>query len=208
VRVYLAPPESLRRKWKVGRDCSRRGYTTDQVLEELDRREEDSAAYIRPQQRKADVVVSFRPPPGDTPGLDAELILRPGLAHPDMSTVVEASAVPLGLEERDGELHVCIPAGIDPRAAATLEESVWERMHFASHLRTERLGEYTVGTDLRRSETLAIVQVLILYHLVTARASVALGGVGARRDRGTALGGVEARRNGADQDATVAAVAT
>ena len=38
VRVFLAPPEDLRRHWKVQRDCSRRGYTSDQVLEELDRR--------------------------------------------------------------------------------------------------------------------------------------------------------------------------
>ena len=50
VRIYLAPPEELRRKWKVQRDCSRRGYTTDQVLSELDRREPDSEAFIRPQQ--------------------------------------------------------------------------------------------------------------------------------------------------------------
>ncbi len=208
VRVYLAPPESLRRKWKVGRDCSRRGYTTDQVLEELDRREDDSAAFIRPQQSKADVVVSFRPPPGDARGLDAEIILRPGLAHPDMSSVLEASAVPLGLEDRDGELHVFIPAAIDPRGAEALEESVWERMHFASHLRTERLGEYTIGTDLRRSETLAIVQVLILYHLVTARASVALGGVGVRRDGVVALRAAGAEESDdADRDPAVAAVA-
>src|SRR5665811_2204491 len=41
VRVFLAPPEELRRKWKVNRDCSRRGYTTDQVLAELDKREDD-----------------------------------------------------------------------------------------------------------------------------------------------------------------------
>ena len=26
VRVYLNPPEDLRRRWKVQRDCSRRGY--------------------------------------------------------------------------------------------------------------------------------------------------------------------------------------
>jgi len=39
VRVFLAPPEDLRRKWKVQRDCSRRGYTTDQVLAELDRKD-------------------------------------------------------------------------------------------------------------------------------------------------------------------------
>ena len=49
-------------------------------------------------------------------------------------------------------------------------------MHFASHLRTERLGEFTVGNEVHRSESLAIVQVLILYHLVTAKAAVAVGG--------------------------------
>ncbi len=48
-------------------------------------------------------------------------------------------------------------------------------MHFATHLGSQRLGEYTIGTDLRRSESLALVQLLILYHLVTGRAAVALG---------------------------------
>ena len=61
VRVYLAPPEELRRKWKVSRDTSRRGYTTDKVLSELDRREPDSAAYIRPQESEADIVIAFTP---------------------------------------------------------------------------------------------------------------------------------------------------
>ena len=56
-------------------------------------------------------------------------------------------------------------------------------MHFASHLRTERLGEFTVGTSLRRSEALAITQVLVLYQLVTARAAVAVGAEDARADR-------------------------
>ena len=59
------PPEELRRRWKVQRDCSRRGYTTDQVLSELDRREPDSEAFIRPQQRHADIVVSFLPRSGE-----------------------------------------------------------------------------------------------------------------------------------------------
>ena len=53
--------------------------------------------------------------------------------------------------------------------AAEIEETIWERLHFASHLRTERLGEFTIGTELHRSESLALVQLLILYHLVTAR---------------------------------------
>ena len=53
-------------------------------------------------------------------------------------------------------------------------------MHFATHLRARRLKEFTIGTELHRSESLALVQLLILYHLVTARAAVALGGNGTR----------------------------
>ena len=68
VRVYLDPPEELRRHWKVQRDCSRRGYTTDQVLSELDRREPDSEAFIRPQRHHADIVVSFQPGDAGEPG--------------------------------------------------------------------------------------------------------------------------------------------
>jgi phosphoribulokinase len=56
-------------------------------------------------------------------------------------------------------------------------------MHFASHLRSERLGEFTIGTQLHRSESLALVQLLVRYHLVTARASVALRADGSRADR-------------------------
>ena len=35
IRVFLAPPESMRRAWKLTRDCTRRGYTTHEVLHEL-----------------------------------------------------------------------------------------------------------------------------------------------------------------------------
>ena len=92
VRIYLAPTEDLRRKWKVQRDCSRRGYTTDQVLSELDRREPDSEAFIRPQRQYADIVVSFLPSSGDQEHLDAELVLRPTLKHPDFRSVLDGEA--------------------------------------------------------------------------------------------------------------------
>jgi phosphoribulokinase len=180
VRLYLAPPEAVRRKWKVDRDCSRRGYTTDQVLAELDRRESDSAAFIRPQQRRADMVVSFQPAERGSKGLDAEMLLRPDLPHPDLSPFVDDARGGITIEDLGEERRVRIPADVDREDAAGIEEAVWQKMHFARHLRTERLGEYTVGTQLLRSETLAIVQVLVLYHLVTAKATVALGGDGAR----------------------------
>jgi phosphoribulokinase len=183
VRIFLAPPEALRRKWKVDRDCSRRGYTTDEVLAELDRREPDSAGFIRPQQRHADMVVSFEPAEKGGPALDAELLLRPDLPHPDLWPFVGEGRGGITVEDRGEEQRVRIPADVDPSDAAEIEEAVWEKMHFARHLRTDHLGEYTVGTELHRSETLAIVQVLVIYQLVTAKATVALGGNGARTVR-------------------------
>jgi phosphoribulokinase len=181
VRVFLGPPEELRRKWKVDRDCSRRGYTTDEVLRELDRREPDSAAFIRPQQRRADMVVSFAPSRERGEALDASLILRPDLPHPDLTPVIDAGRTDIVVDQRGEERLLHLRGDVEPDQAAAIEEAVWEKMHFASHLRTERLGEYTIGTELLRSETLAIVQLLILYHLVTAKAAVALGGNGTRR---------------------------
>jgi len=181
VRVYLDPPETLRRNWKLKRDVSHRGYTTDEVLRELDRREAAVEAFIRPQRRHADVVISFRP--GGLPDqehLDAHLLLRDSLAHPDLSGVADEAGEDIRLVDRDGEQELFVAGTIPAARAAEVEDAIWERLHFASHLRHQLLGEFTQGTDLSRSHSLAVVQLLILYHLVTARAAVALGGVTAR----------------------------
>lgn len=184
VRIFLDPPEDLRRKWKVQRDCSRRGYTTDQVLEELDRREADADAFIRPQRRHADIVIAFMPGDrGDQEHLDARVAMRPGLIHPELSPVIDGAGGGISLVTRDSESWLRVPGTISADRSAAIEEAVWDRMHFASHLRTERLGEFTVGTQLHRSEPLAVTQPLVLYQLVTARAAVALGAQDARTDR-------------------------
>jgi phosphoribulokinase len=48
-------------------------------------------------------------------------------------------------------------------------------MQYASHLRAQRLGEFTIGTELHRSQSLALAQVLLLYHLVSTRAEIGAG---------------------------------
>jgi phosphoribulokinase len=48
VKVYLNPPEDLRTVWKVKRDTSKRGYTPEQVLAELVKREPDSRDFHPP----------------------------------------------------------------------------------------------------------------------------------------------------------------
>ncbi len=191
VRVYLDPPEDLRRRWKVQRDVSRRGYTTDEVLAELDRREPDSEAFIRPQQANADIVVTFEPgDENDVEHLPALLRLREGIPHPDLSPLLDADVGITVEDAADGQV-VRIPGNVPRARAAEIEQSIWEGMHFASHLRSERLGEFTVGNDLHRSESLALVQLLLLFHLATAKATVALGGAGARTDGSSAAVGTQ-----------------
>ena len=176
VRVVLAPPEELRRAWKLKRDCTRRGYTTDEVLAELDARQADAEAYVQPQRAFADIVVAF------SSRLDADVILRDTLPHPDLSPLLDGSERGPALIKREREWLLRIPGNLDPGHAAELEEAVWQRMSFASHLRIRRLGEFTVGMDLHRSDSLALVQLLILYHVVTARAALAIGGSPPRAD--------------------------
>jgi phosphoribulokinase len=208
VRVYLAPPENLRRQWKVQRDCSRRGYTTDQVLAELDRRESDSAAFIRPQERWADIVLSFQPSERGTDAdhLDANLLLRETLPHPDLEPFIGNGDRGIAVSERGSECLVQIPGNIDAERASEIEEAIWEKMRFATHLRSLRLGEFTVGVDLHRSESLALAQLIILYHMVLARVTISLGGDSPREQH--AARNADERRVSDDGGAETAAFAS
>lgn len=183
VRVYLAPPEELRRKWKVKRDTSSRGYTEEGVLKDLDKREPDSAQFIRPQERHADLVIKFMENEGGDPNkLDAQIILRETLQHPDLSPFLDHGDQGITLIEEGPDPYIRIPGGIEHEHAEEIQQSIWETLHFASHLRSDRLGEFTIGDEVKRSDSLALVQLLVLYHMVTARAAVAVGGEGARSE--------------------------
>lgn len=187
VRVFLDPPEDLRRRWKVQRDCSRRGYTTDQVLEELDHREPDAERFIRPQRRHADIVVSFMPGDrGDAEHLDARITLGHGLVHPDFDEVAATSGGTVSLARRERDVSLWVSGTITPEVSEAVQRVVWDEMRFAEHLRTERLGEFTAGTALHRSEALAITQLLVLYQLVRARAAIVLGAEDVRADKAAA----------------------
>jgi phosphoribulokinase len=192
VRVFLDPPEELRRAWKLKRDTTRRNYTTDEVLAELDRRERDADEFIRPQGEHADILVSFKQG-ADPAHLDAEVVLRDSLSHPDISDLSPLLKPAEGMVMRRAhDILLRIPGDIDPTHAAEVEEAIWGRMSFANHLRVRRLGEFTVGTDLYRSDSLALVQLLILYQLLWGRLELAAGG---------AADGTRARRTSGDDSA-------
>lgn len=171
VTIYLDPPEEIRRRWKVRRDTEKRGYTEDAVLTELAKREPESAAFIRPQRAHADVVVRFAPvlsrhDPADTP-LSAELMLRPTIRHPDLTSVLDGRrTVHLRLHRDDDgrpvdALHV---HGYAPAEDTRLvQQAIWSRLGMPAHTPPAALGDLGNG---RRSEPLAITQLMLLFHLL------------------------------------------
>lgn len=179
--VYMDPPEEIRRAWKLLRDTTRRGYTTDEVLDEMDHRERDSVKWVRPQRAYADLVITFRH--GSRPeekNLDAEILLRPTVPHPDLSGLGGEGPDDLTITALPhGEQLLNVPGILPPGRAQEIEEAIWDRLHFARHLQLDRLGQFTRGMDLYRSDALAITQLLVLYQLVTARATRALDVAGA-----------------------------
>jgi phosphoribulokinase len=175
VTVYLDPPEAIRRDWKIARDTAKRGYSADQVTEELARREPESVAFIRPQRSRADIVVRFSPieERGETAAdpLSAYVLLRPTIDHPDLSGVLSddtRSAIHLKLmRDEDAKpvdaLHVHAYA---PRPLTTrVEEAIWSELPTDDPL-PGGLGKVNASG---RSDPLAIVQLLLLFHLFSAR---------------------------------------
>lgn len=180
VSVYLGPPEDLRYRWKVERDCTKRGYAPEQVMAELDRREPDSAAFIRPQQRGADIVVRFEPPDGlvDSAHLSMRMVLRPMISHRDLTEVAE-EAVSLGCPSIDLTLGrdegmpvdlLTVSADISPEETSQVESLLWKRMDFDHHLEREAIGTFVEGNRRRHSDPLAIAQLFITYHLLNEAA--------------------------------------
>jgi phosphoribulokinase len=181
ITVYLDPPEPLRHSWKVRRDCDKRGYSPEQVMAELARREPESAAYIRPQRKHADIVVRFAPVAGrlDPPGtpLSAELLLRPTIDHPELADVLDGgtgdaeTALHLRLHrDTDGRpvdaLHV--HGYVSPEESQVVKKAIWERLGPHAGAALPDPGALGRLGDTGTSDPLAITQLLLLYHLLDA----------------------------------------
>ena len=185
VRTYLAPPEPLRASWKIKRDTRKRGYTEEQVLEQLQKREPDSEAFIRPQRQWSDMIVSFYPPDDaeeeENLLLNVNLVLRPTIPHPDLSKILHdkgnhlGDAIRLGLDRDMGKPVDILK--IDGHATLEQVRELEKMMcnevpylgQFCSLEGNLELGKLTGTTgETLQSYPLAMTQLLITYHMLRA----------------------------------------
>ena len=178
VKVFLDPPEDLRRQWKIKRDTTKRGYTPEQVLAELEKREADSRDFIRPQREHADIVVRFNPDcnsnsDGTDSHLNVHLVLRPTIPHPDLSYLFNqetrsSSGIRLELGRDSGRPvdFLEIDGNVSRERASELEDEIWKHMPDLRTLRADQFGDYNDRCEVRHSDPLALTQLLIAFHLL------------------------------------------
>jgi phosphoribulokinase len=182
VSVFLDPDPELRIDWKIKRDTSKRGYTRAEVLKQLEDRRHDSEAYVMPQRDKADIVIAFVPGPDyattrDSARLTVRVLLRHPIPLPDLEDAVRAAGAadgPLVQLHRGAEGTDCleISGALSDAATQAIEQRMWSHMPTARHLRSDRLGLFMDGTTERRSNPLALTQLVLTYYLVKVTALV------------------------------------
>jgi phosphoribulokinase len=183
VSVFLDPHPTLRIAWKIKRDVGKRGYTRDQVLQQLEDRRHDSEAYVMPQRERADIVISFCPPEDyeevrDDSKLDVKITLRHPIPLPDIEEALGVQRRKDGngdltlVRGEDGADELHIRGRISDSATLNIENRMWDHMAGARHLRSDRLGLYQDIDVQRRSNPLAVTQLVLTYYLVKVSALV------------------------------------
>ena len=180
VSVFLDPDPELRIEWKIKRDTSKRGYTRGEVLKALEHRQHDSETFVMPQREKADIVISFYPTPEyattkDNTRLNVRITLRHPIPLPDLEDAFAAAKGANGaclklVRGSEGVDVLEITGAISDAATQAIEDRMWDHMASARHLRSDRVGVFQDGTVTRRSNPLAVTQLVLTYYLVKASA--------------------------------------
>lgn len=197
LKVYLDPDEELKRSWKIQRDAGKRGYTIEQVMKEIEARQEDIRKHIEPQKEYADIIIRFyasngQGQPQDNARLNVRLFLSRNLPKTGLDELLQEAmgrkirrAVRLVDEDYYGQpFHTLeMDGSIHPQTAGVIEQRIWSHllspMKSIQDLAPEQFGNFAEGGTSRHSDPLALVQLLVIYYLLQARE----GRQGAPRDR-------------------------
>lgn len=172
LRVYLDIDEDLRRHLKLQRDVHVRGHTPERVLASLERREVDSARFIRPQTAHADLVMSLQPihrhlitdalavenPVPETP-MRLKLCVRSRNGFNEESLVrtlvgVCGLHVDITVSDDDGSVSLAIEG-----------ETSGEDISLAARQLFPQLGEFLTTEPSWKDGPLGLMQLIVLSHM-------------------------------------------
>merc|ERR1711933_586689 len=83
--IYIDIVNEVKFAWKVQRDVAERGWTEEQVQEDIQKRLPDFSAYVDPQKANADVILRYEPSDKGLPYLKVKLIQKKDGAFPKIT---------------------------------------------------------------------------------------------------------------------------
>merc|ERR1711966_428549 len=89
--IYIDIVNDVKFAWKIQRDVAERGWTEEQVREDIEKRLPDFAECVDPQKKDADVVLRYEPSDQGLPYLKVKLIQKKGGAFPMITLKKELS---------------------------------------------------------------------------------------------------------------------
>jgi uridine kinase len=163
--IYLDIDEKLRRHFKLRRDVGQRGHTPEKVLASLDKREPDSARYVRPQAAHADLVMSLKPvhpaqldgAPGEEPRVKLFVRSRNGLNEISLARVlVGLCGLHVDIDMQEGATEVDL----------TIEgESSASDIALAASMLFPRILEFLDIAPVWKDGILGVMQLITLGHI-------------------------------------------
>jgi phosphoribulokinase len=59
LKIFIDTHDTLKYTWKIKRDMQKRGYSKEQILNQIESRKNDYINYILPQRDKSDIIINF-----------------------------------------------------------------------------------------------------------------------------------------------------
>jgi uridine kinase len=59
LKIFIDADDSIKIPWKIKRDISKRGYTIEKIIKQIESRKEDYIKYILPQKKEADIIIFY-----------------------------------------------------------------------------------------------------------------------------------------------------
>merc|ERR1712151_965503 len=154
--IYIDIVNDVKFAWKIQRDVAERGWTEEQVREDIEKRLPDFAKYVDPQKKDADVILRYEPSDQGLPYLKVKLIQKKDGAFPMITLKKEMSLTgskpgailkqydddwygsPVTVVEMDGEIDIDDMAkqvaeiegnidGLNGRSASELTDAMVKR---------------------------------------------------------------------------------
>lgn len=167
LKIFMDPAQDVQTHWKVVRDTQERGYSSSQVVEQIERRKQDRMKYIVPQREHADLLVhyfsskQFRPDaPESAPELCLSITLSSSIRLEDfLQTMTDLGIVTFwdydsSLSKQQVIFAKPVPAEMLPKLASELVPNL------------DELLQYKIAWAEEFRGTLQLILLLVLSELM------------------------------------------